>query len=268
MHTVVATRLSILMLLIFVACIGCAKNASSEIEKLARDRGAATKPGQPDKSASSVAQAAKPAPVVPAKPVDSNLLSKEDFPDETFRRQIWELRRPNREKTLMKDLFAKDKTAAIPHLIKALEQEDANIRTQAAKILVGSKLRTTTIEAALVGLISEEKDEDVLANVLSFIDSYRSDKIAVILHRYLTSHENKMVRAYSAAALGTYRYKKAKKDLVTALRDPESWVRLMALGAMKKFKDRSTLPAVRPLLKDENDRVRKRAKETVKLLGG
>ncbi len=42
----------------------------------------------------------------------------------------------------------------------------------------------------------------------------------------------------------------------------------MALGAMKKFKDRSTLPSIRPLLNDENERVRKRAKETVKLLGG
>ncbi len=264
MRTHLLPRLGLLLLLSAFLASGCEKDAASPIEKLARDR-AKAKP-TPTKAAPAAPAPAKP--VAPPEPVDDNELSKEDFPDEHYRALIWELRKPNREKTLMKKLFAKGKAEAIPHLIKALGEKNANIRTQAAKILVGSKTKSGPIEDALVTLIKRERDDDVLANVLSFIDSYRSNKIAVVLHGYLTSHDNKMVRAYSAAALGTYRYKKAKDDVVRSLRDPESWVRLMALGAMKKFKDRSTLPSIRPLLNDENERVRKRAKETVKLLGG
>jgi HEAT repeat protein len=266
MRRILVHSLATLLALAAIACTDGEKKSRSAIEKLARDR------AKPATSAGTIAHAPKPTvpavPVVPPVSVDSNELSKTDFPDEHYRALIWDLRKPNREKTLMKKLFANDKSAAMHALFTALHQTNPNIRTQAAKILVASKKKSDAVEGALLKLIAEEKDPDVLANVLSFIDSYRSKRIAAVLHEFLKTHENKMVRAYSAAALGTYRYTKAKKDVVRALRDPESWVRLMALGAMKKFKDRSTLPSIRPLLKDENDRVRKRAKETVKLLGG
>jgi len=254
-----------LLLAALVALGACADKPASPLERLARDR-KATPPTAPA-PATDPTPAAAPEP----EPVDDPAADGIDaarFPDPAIRAQIAALRDPNHERAVKDALFDQGRDAAVAALIEALTLPHANVRTQAAKILVASRVRSDAVEGALVTLVRDEKDPDVLGNVVSFIDSYRSNALAAALLVHLKAHPDKMVRAYSAAALGTYRYAKAKPALIQALKDPESWVRLMAVGALKKLKATDALPAIRPLLQDENPRVRERAEETVRSLGG
>lgn len=256
--------LTLVMILLMLAPLGCEKAPSSPLERMARERAEAAK------EAPTPAPSEAPAPAVSAPAKDDNPLSAERYPDAAIRDLIWELRAPNREKKLTSQLFAHDHDAVVAALTMALEEQDANVRTQATKILVAKRAKTRRPEVteALVALLARERDHDVLANVVSYIHTYKADDIAEELMKLLEEHPDKMVRAYSASALGSYRYKKALPLLTNALFDAEAWVRLMSLGAIKKLKARAALPKVKRLLDDENPRVQERARETVKALGG
>ncbi len=231
-----------------------------------------------------VEKAAPPAPPpaprkVEAAPLDEALvtaegLSPKAFPDDELRAALWKLRYPDQARGAVTLAESKPPEVALAHLITATtaacSQHCPNIRAQAARILLGWKNPPPSVEAALLAFLKSERDDDVLATVVSSIDAFKpaGDEISKLLLGFLEGHDDKMVRAYSAVALGVFDYQAAKPALVKALEDPESWVRLMALQGLRKLNARDALPAVKKLLNDPNVRVKERAREVTRALGG
>jgi HEAT repeat protein len=213
----------------------------------------------------------RPVPALPASPppaVDKPLFDPQVFPDQAIRDALARLKRSGQEGAVMAELFAINKEASLKALIAALSVANPNVRTQAAHILVASKEHGEAITAGLRELLTTEQDADVLANVVSFIDAYKEPGIAEPVLQLLRTHQDTMVRAYAAEALGSLRYAKAKPDIIKGLEDKESWVRLMSLSAIRKMRAVDALPAVRKLVNDPNPRVKERAREVLASLGG
>jgi hypothetical protein len=219
------------------------------------------------------APTATPAPIDDA-PVTAEGLNPKAFPDDELRAALWKLRYPDQAGGAVTVAEGKPPEVALAHLIKATtvacSQHCPNIRAQAARILLGWKNPPASVEAALLAFLQSERDDDVLATVVSSIDAFKpaGDEISKLLLGFLEGHDDKMVRAYSAVALGVFDYQVAKPALIKALEDPESWVRLMALQGLRKLNARDALPAVKKLLNDPNVRVKERAREVTRALGG
>lgn len=261
---------TLLVALIALALASCARPAGSD----------APKKGAPDRKAEAPAEAtpiAAPAPT-PTPPesllATSEGLNPKAFPDADLRAVLWKLRYPKQEQWVVEVAETKPEAVAMEHLVKATtvscSQFCPNIRAQAARILLSWKKPSPAIEKALTEFVTTEKDTDVLATVISSIDAYHPEGVELpkALLGFLQGHEDKMVRAYSAVALGVFDYQEAKPALVKALEDPESWVRLMALQGLRKLNARDALPAVKKLQNDPNVRVKERAREVTRALGG
>jgi len=264
------TRSVTLLVLVLAAAGACSK-----------PREAAAPAKESPKATADPAPAAEKAAPAPALPGPGNVegatadgLSPAAFPDEDLRAVLWKLRYPKQEQWVVEVAATKPEPVALEHLIKATTVSCPrfcpNIRAQAARVLLAWKNPSPTIEKALLAFVTGEKDDDVLATVISSIDAYHpaGDELPKALLGFLQGHADKMVRAYSAVALGVFDYQPAKAALVKALEDPESWVRLMALQGLRKLNARDALPQVKKLINDPNPRVKERAREVSRALGG
>jgi|GEM_PF-4165264 len=260
---------TLLFALTAFALAGCSKPTGSD----------APKKDTPAKKTEATATAPSPATAPTPSPAEATLATAEGlnpkaFPDDELRAVLWKLRYPKQEQWVVEVAATKPEPVALEHLIKATTvscpQHCPNIRSQAARILLSWKNPSPAIEEALLDFVTHEKDNDVLATVISSIDAYHPTGVELpkALLGFLKGHEDKMVRAYSAVALGVFDYQDAKPAMISALDDPESWVRLMALQGLRKLNARDALPAIKKLQSDPNVRVKERAREVTRALGG
>lgn len=182
---------------------------------------------------------------------------------------IWKLHKSNMYHKVMAKLFKKNKKIAIRSLIKTLKYDNNNIKIQAVRILIKSKIASDKIADSLILLLSSETNHDVLSFILEDLSGYRGKKkqqIAKLALKLLKTNSDKMVRAYAAYALGYMHYTPAIPFIIKALHDPESWVRLLSLTALKKMRVKKAVPEIKKLLNDPNERVKTRAAEVLKYL--
>ena len=262
-------RRIVTLLVVLGLVMGCGKprDAAAPKKDAPKAGAAATDPGK------------TPAAEVAPPPAETTLatadgLNPRAFPDDDLRAVLWKLRYPKQEQWVLEVAETKPEALALEHLVKATTvtcpQFCPNIRAQAARVLLSWKKPSPTIEKALVDFVTTEKDADVLATVISSIDAYHpsGDELPKALLGFLEHHDDKMVRAYSAVALGVFDYQAAKPAMIQALGDAESWVRLMALQGLRKLNARDALPQVKKLVNDPNPRVKERAREVARILGG
>ncbi|MCX7840301.1 MAG: HEAT repeat domain-containing protein, partial [Anaerolineae bacterium] len=152
---------------------------------------------------------------------------------------------------------------AVPLLIAALRDEDANVRERAAYAL-GEIGDVRAVEPLLVALRDENADvRGRAADALGRIGDVRAVEPLLVALR----DESRLVRASAADALGKIGDVRAVEALLVALRDEDTSVHTSAVGALGEIGD---VQAVEPLLvalRDEDAMVRLRAADALVKIG-
>jgi HEAT repeat protein len=119
----------------------------------------------------------------------------------------------------------------------------------------------TTLRAYSVNSLSKLGMKEVagdIKEIIRTIDSYDPKKKKNYYTLYL----------YSVAALARLGDREAVPKLINALRSNSAQVRLKAIGLIKEFKDKRTIDILKYKMKyDQNDKVRKEAKNALKEMG-
>ena len=149
---------------------------------------------------------------------------------------------------------------AIPRLIKALEEENSNVRSSAASALgkIGS-------EAAIPGLVQaiEDADSAVCLSAASALGKIGSEAAIPGLIKAL-KHADSAVRWRAAETLGKIGSEAAIPGLIKALKHAYFDVRWRAAEALGKIGSEAAISGLLQALEDENSAVRLR---TVSALG-
>ncbi len=151
-------------------------------------------------------------------------------------------------------------------LLAALKHEDANVRSNAAGALrqLGKNAEVTK---AYIARLGAEPDGDVRAYIAKELVRYKSKETVPALMEVLRADENENARANAAWALREIGDKRAAQALVQALDDPQSWVRLYAVGAVKEMRLKKAIPKLRLLRSDPSGQVAEKAEKALKALG-
>lgn len=127
--------------------------------------------------------------------------------------------------------LGKNSEAAVPLLIEALKDEDADIRRDASWNLgnLGDERAIPFLAGAL-----KEQDEEVRFHVARNIGKFGGSAVPYLLDALDDPDEH--VRRYAAWILGNIGDERAVTALESALEDPSSYVRKGAKQALKRFK--------------------------------
>ena len=152
--------------------------------------------------------------------------------------------------------------AAVPAILQALEDRDADVRNVAARSLGRMKLQAA--EEALVALLG--KHDQAISSRIAAICIEMGPRTAPLLIRAIRDGSPK-ARFWSARILGEIRDARAVRSLGDALLDADPEVRSAATWALGRIGDRATAPLIEPLLRDPLWYVRAHAAEALGKLG-
>ncbi len=96
----------------------------------------------------------------------------------------------------------------------------------------------------------------------------RGDALDDLAELYATNPEEPSLRFYAVQLMGFSDAKEAVPFVETALADPDPGVRAEACRALEDLRSRRSVARLKALLQDEDVRVRRAAREAIKMLGG
>ena len=143
---------------------------------------------------------------------------------------------------------------AIPALLRALKDNEAEVRWEAAKALVAISHPYSI--RPLIQLMRHGKTTNirqVAAYALSFMFSKRSKQAARSLLSVLNDKKEKaVVRAQAAEGLGNLQYRPAFNSLMLALHDKSVDVRFWSAFALGKLGDSMALPKLKEMAQHDS----------------
>lgn len=151
---------------------------------------------------------------------------------------------------------------AIPHLIKALDDRNSELRKEAARAL--GNIRNPIAIPYLINRFEREKDEFVMIAIMEvFSLKIKDPKTVPILIKTL-SDDRQIIRGQAISALSRIGNPIAVPHLINALRDPVIQIREVAANALKNCIDSSSIPILKKSLLDNNDVVRRIAEDCLR----
>lgn len=245
----------------------------------AGEAGANEKGPEPPAETPSVAAEPPPIQVRPdpattaAKPTtDHRFTAIEDITDDKHLLSlVFELKQSGKSKTLRKQFEALQSKGSVGVLLKALNAQPPNIRSQAALILNRMDVKSKAFSDELDRMVLSDPDEDVrgvAGRVLVWFQRHKKRWNTDALMLALELDKTEAVRMHAAWALGASHDKKGVPALIGALEDESTDVRLRAVGALKRIKSKRALPHLVKRLKDSNTLVKQRAREALAKIRG
>jgi HEAT repeat protein/3',5'-cyclic AMP phosphodiesterase CpdA len=152
---------------------------------------------------------------------------------------------------------------AIPELVKALNDEDSDVRRRAAEAL--GKIGSDAAIEELVKALNDE-DSDVRRRAAEALGKIGSDAAIEELVKAL-NHENSSVRRSVANALLNIGSDAAIEALVKALNHEDFYVRKRVTDALGNIGSDAAIPGLVKALNDENSSVRSRAAKALSNIG-
>jgi hypothetical protein len=159
------------------------------------------------------------------------------------------------------------KAKIVPALRKSLWHVVPNVRGNSATLLQQLDPDSSETTKALVDLMLHDADEDVRSVVARVFVSRRDRDAVPALIEVLRTDPYVHGRANAAWALRSIADPRAADALVLALGDKETWVRLRAVGAVKKMKIKAAIPKLKVLAGDSNQEIREEARSALAALG-
>jgi HEAT repeat protein len=138
-------------------------------------------------------------------------------------------------------MFTSNRPAAIPPLIRALEDPEGSVRQSAAKSLGEAKVRFDLVTSALAKSLGDWLHPYAVRGLANAC--LGSDKVLPMLHEYLSS-TNAQVRAGTAEALGlagpvAKSLVPKLAEMTDAAKEPDKQARYAAAGALWKIEGRA-----------------------------
>jgi hypothetical protein len=166
-----------------------------------------------------------------------------------FKRAYEFLKSPNLDTTVLNPPVKKRSQIALlsKYLIQELESEDLQSQIRAAEVLA---------------LIDDK--EAVNNHAIPVLLSLLGTKSQGLKDALSVDAGNR--RAYSERALNELEVYWTPPPFIDALGHEDKHVRLFAIKALSKIGDRSIIPALQPLLEDEDRKIRKKAQNAIKRL--
>jgi HEAT repeat protein len=188
-------------------------------------------------------------------------------------------------------LGSERKKENIPFLIKALEDENVEVRRAGVNALANSQ--DSQVVAPLIEKFKSEKNLSVKLNIIMAFGTLRSDKAVSLLVSELKNpypgirnevvkslgninnkttykdiaamlgDEAESVKVIAAEVAGNLKIREAVPGLLKNLADPASVVRRFAAQALGKVGDSSAAARLNEALNDEDDSVRAEAKKAI-----
>jgi len=152
--------------------------------------------------------------------------------------------------------------SAVPALIRALRDEDREVRLAATATL--GRLGDLRAVDPLIGVLKDEDGAVRLTAVLglrSLQDPRRVEPLITAL-----KDDDSQVRSCAATVLGVLGDPRAVDPLIAALRDEDRFVKRSAVWALGKLGDARGVEALNELLDDEKADVRRAVKEALEKL--
>ncbi|MGD1803995.1 HEAT repeat domain-containing protein, partial [Dapis sp. BLCC M126] len=171
------------------------------------------------------------------------------FQEQAFR-EVERLELPGLVKVELAGLTKSD--AAVPGLVKFLEDSDSDVRRSAADAL--GEIGSEKAIPKLIPLI-EDSESDMRKRAAEALGKIGSEKAIPGLNLLLKESDS-IVRSIIASALGKIGSEKAIPGLNRLLKDSDSIVRTSAVSALGKIGSEKAIPGLNRLLKDSDSIVR------------